>query len=184
MPPEEELQKLIALVKKSDEVAFKKLFRLYHDGVYWYCLKLLKDDQLAEDILQEVFLRLWRNREGINLSKSLRSYLFTVAHNLCLNTIRDKNLARDKLKHLDHETSHDLNPVAITSENQLKEALSEAIDKLPEKCKEVFLLSRNDGLSQKEISKKLGIGIKTIETHIGNALKKIKKSLNDSGFDV
>ena len=184
MLSEEELRRQIELVKNSDETAFKHVFAFYQDGVYWYCLKLLKDDSLAEDILQEVFLRLWRNRERIDLNKSLKSYIYTAAHNLCINALRDQKLARDKIKDIGDKDSHNYDPAAIASENQLKEALLVAIEDLPEKCREVFKLSRQDGLSQKEISKKLGIGIKTIETHIGNAIKKIKSSLKNSGFDV
>ncbi len=171
-------------MKGGDSTAFKRLFEFYQEGLFWYCLKLLRDDKLAEDVLQEVFLRLWRNRENIAVDKSVKSYLYTAAHNLSLNTIRNNRLAQEKLRKLNPSPVENLDPHLLASGEQLKEELVRAIEQLPPKAREVFKLSRENGMSYKEIGEELNIGIKTVETHIGNALKSIRSHLKNSGFEL
>lgn len=141
-------------------------------------MKYLSNQVAVEDIVQEIFVKLWEKREQLSIDTSLKSYLFQSAHNSCLNF----------LKHLEVEKKYsiDINHFASTKidhdtlvEEELNLRLYSSIESLPEKCRLVFKLSRFEGLKQQEIANKLGISVKTVKNHIGKALKIIRKDLGD-----
>ena len=160
------------------------LFRQHYDGLGRYAFSILKDQAAAEDVIQKLFSTLWEKRESLQIM-DIKSYLYRAVHNFCLN-----DLKKSKHSNLHVEISDKL---AIEStvysnqdvlQNELTQQIENAIDSLPEKCGEVFRLSRMNELSYREISEKLDISIKTVENHMGKALKLMRIELKEYLTDI
>jgi len=160
------------------------LFRQHYEGLGRYAFSILKDQSAAEDVIQKLFSTLWEKRESLQIM-DVKSYLYRAVHNFCLN-----DLKRSKHSNLHVEISDKL---AIAStvysnqdvlQNELTQQIENAIDSLPEKCGEVFRLSRMNELSYREISEKLDISIKTVENHMGKALKLMRIELKEYLTDI
>ena len=175
----EEEKKLLEKVKDSDTLAFKKLFHNYYDSLFRFVIYKTKDRDLAEDIAQETFLRVWKNREKITPDKSFFSLIARISTNLCYDHFRHTEVRnRHKNQIPDFAKSHYDNPQAMTDLEILQEKIQELVNKeLPEKCRKVFILSKKDGLTNIEISEYLNISIKTVESHITYAFKQIKDNI-------
>ncbi|MDR3118874.1 MAG: RNA polymerase sigma-70 factor [Mediterranea sp.] len=147
-------------------------FRCYYKPLCLYTMHYLHDIDLAEDVVQDCFAELWERMNTKKVS-SVRSYLYMMVKNRCLDTLKKDNL-------IDTNTSPsdlaDIIPDEEAEERSLIEArLWTAIDTLPEKCREVFLLSKRDGLKYKEIADKLNISAKTVENQVAKAIKILKE---------
>ena len=169
--------RLARKIKRSDSKAFKSAFDLLQAKLFAFLHYKLGDTAVAEDIVQEVFIKLWENRHQLKEELSLKSYLFTIANNLALNHIRHNKIVlkfqqEQKIELQVGDSVH--NEIA---KNELYESLLKAVAELPEKSRVVFMLSRFDDLSYKEIAGNLDISIKTVESHMGKALKLLRKSL-------
>jgi RNA polymerase sigma-70 factor (ECF subfamily) len=157
-----------------DERSFEKLFRQYFPPLISFSMNILRDEDDAREVVQKVFLGLWEKREELDLSSSLKSYLFTSVHNRSLNIIRDKRKFQST-GIPDEEGTFD---VSLQIEAiELEEKIMDAIALLPEKCREVFELSRFEGLKYSEIADRLGISVKTVENQISKALKILREKL-------
>ncbi len=174
----EELKKLARKIKVSDASAFKTIFELYHEGIFNFAHYKLGNVEAAEDIVQEVFIKLWENRHQIKEGRSLKSYLYTIANNLALNYIRHNKVVIKFQQTLNEESSSQESPHSSLEKKELHEKLLAGIAALPEKARLVFMMSRMEQLSYREIAERLDISIKTVESHIGNALKALRKSLH------
>ena len=155
------------------EMMFKKYFALVSTVVY----RILNDSEIAEDLAQEVFLSVWKNRETININSSLKSYLVRAARNKTLNYIRD-----NKVKTSVSEEMPDLPDFTPGIEKEiagkdLRKKVSQLIDMLPERCRYTFVLSRFENLTYKEIAKEMGTSEKTVENQISKALQFLRKGL-------
>ncbi|MFC2139132.1 RNA polymerase sigma-70 factor [Bacteroidota bacterium] len=165
-------------IKSGDPAAFEKLFRTYCQNLVNFSRRYIRDKQIAENIVQDVFLKIWQNRHTIDSSQSIKSYLFAAV----------KNESFKHLRHLDVETrSYDKivklvnvekTPDEVLDEKELQEKVNSALNDLPEKCREIFFMSRFDKLKYAEIAEILDISIKTVETQIGRALKKLRENLS------
>lgn len=177
LPPD--LIELVKRLKASDHDAFKTVFNTWQGTIFNFLLFKTKDPDLAEDLLQEVFLKLWNVRSRLNENQSLKNYLYTIADNLVLNVIRhDKVVAK-------HRSDADVviftnteNPEFMLQEKEWKSRLENAIASLPEKQRIVFLMSRLEDLSYQEIADRLSISIKTVETHMVKALKQLRENFS------
>ncbi len=177
MASESEIE-LIKLLQNDDCNAFDRLFLLYGDKLYRFAFSLLKNHEDAENIVQEVFLRIWYNRAKIDTSRSFKSFLFTVAYNLIIDELRLRLKDRNYLKHLEKFFNvSDLNTQHNTDYNLLRFQVYNVVKELPEKRRMVYLLSRESGYSNKEIAAKLGISLKTVENQINLANKYLKIKL-------
>ncbi len=164
------------MAKLLDERKFEALFKQWFKPLTAYAYKYLQDIDLAKEIVHQAFLKLWETRETIDTGQNVKSYLYKTVTNLSINYIRDnkKFVSTEEIYewNLDPEDFENL-----AERNELAAALLNAIDQLPPKMREIFILSRYDGLSHKEIAEKLGISTKTVENQIGKALKKLRKTL-------
>lgn len=159
------------------EKVFKNLFEDHYTALCRFAAGYLADHDTAEEIVQQVFINLWNQRETIDPDKQVNSYLFTSVKNRCLNHIRDHKKFRNY--YLDIETEMEI-PVAerdIVSEQELEKRVAEALGKLPEKCREVFDLCRFEEMKYQEVAVKLGISIKTVEAQMSKALKILREEL-------
>lgn len=175
-------EKVIALLAEDSQLALEELFNYYYPQLYNFSKAFLKSDDGIDDILQEVFLKIWRNRKKIRSNNTFKSYIFTIAQNLLLNELRsrlnDKKM-KDKLGKL--VVAEEYLSFQQLEYKELERKIDQAVESLPEKQKEIFLKSRLDGLSYKEIAEELGVTTKTIEYHISQAIRLIKNQLNHNG---
>ncbi len=171
---------LVKALKNGDKVAFEKIFRIYHKQLYFFCYSFLNQKEDAENITQDVFVKLWIKRASLDCEKSFSGFLFAMTKNMALNHIRTtihqqifvKQLLNSGLagcRQTDRQVSF----------NEVKRNLDNLISRLPPKRKKIFLLSREKGLSHKEISKRLGVSVHTVESQMSKALKFIRNGLKD-----
>ncbi len=165
-------------VKKGDSVAFEEIFRRFYNDLARFCFSMVRDETIAEEIAQEVFIYLWEKKDSIEISSSLKSYLFSAVRNKSINYIKYELPKQRVLIDLsdavlvEGTVFHERNDV-----NRLKKKIQVAINQLPEKCKQIFLLSRYGGMTYKEIAEELVISVKTVENQMSIALKKLRDSL-------
>ena len=168
---------LFKSLAEGDEKAFGKLYQLYFPRLYTFALKIIQDNELAKDVVQNVFISLWESRSDFRYEYP-EAFLYQMVRNASLNYIRhlkvvDNLKIRVKAQFLGEELYHiDMvgNQPYVLIEKELHEKVGEVMDTLPEKCRAVFLLSRIDGLKNHEIANLLGVSIKTVEKHISKAL--------------
>jgi len=155
---------------------FKLVFVQYYNKLCNYAYSIVKDFDSSEDVVQEVFIKIWENRQDLITSEEIRFYLFASVRNNCLTYLK-KNKKNILVPISDQDGRED--PVTSLQEQEpainYKELLNQAIQQLPPKCKEVFLLSRISKQSYKEIADQLGISIKTVENQIGKALQILRR---------
>jgi RNA polymerase sigma-70 factor (ECF subfamily) len=170
------------LVKKlinGDEQAFNELYHRYVERLGKFVVSIIKIETDAEDIVQQVFTNVWLKRESINAELNFSTYLYTVAKNTTLNAIRSANVQRDYLRDQMWK-SIELNR-CFTDEtieyDELLKQIQEALNKLSPHKKQIFELSRKDGLTHEEIATKLKISKNTVKNHMTESIKLIKKEI-------
>lgn len=158
-----------------DKASFEALFRKFFPALMEFCKKFVPDEDDAREIVHTVFINLWEKRDSLDTSTTLKSYLFTSVHNRSLNMLRDrKKFSKEEMPDIASET----NIQSQMESMELEEKINEVIAKLPEKCREVFELSRFEGLKYGEIADKLGISVKTVENQMSKALKILRENLS------
>ncbi|MEX0983369.1 MAG: RNA polymerase sigma-70 factor [Bacteroidales bacterium] len=171
---------LLKRIQSGDEVAFEMLFNRYWESLFAAAMHRLQSKDLSEDVLQELFVDLWEKRDDLKIRTNIQGYLFTALKNRVLNKIKTESV-REKYEQMVIEF-YELNELATEHTFTLKilrEELEKETEKLPDRCREVFELSRTHQLSHKEIGKKLNISTKTVENHIRLALKKLRPKLEN-----
>lgn len=175
----EENRKLIEELISGEEKAYMLLLEKYHRQLNAYAITLAHDQSLAEDIVQNVFLKTWKSRKKLNPEFSIRNFLYKCVYNEFLNSYQ-KNKAVVLLNKKYIEYSHE---VAVELDDNLMEKMIEIVNreikKLPPKCQKVFILSKKEGLTNNEIADYLEISIKTVEAQITKAFKILKNELGD-----
>src|SRR6187455_2433579 len=148
---------------------FEQLFRHYYNSLCNYANGIVRDVDEAEDIVQQVMITIWEKRNALQITASLKSYLFRSVHNTSLNRIR-----KNKTVAMYAETQQAENIETTTANTiigkELNQQISIAVNKLPEQCRMVFKLSRFENMKYAEIADHLGISVKTVENHMGKAL--------------
>lgn len=166
---------LVLLLTQDDEAAFSELYVRYKDKLRYFCLSLLKSGEEADDIVQEIFIRIWESRSFINPDLSFSSFLYTLARNRILNHFRDADIDMKVKQILALKNPTEEN--VIESDMiyaEYKNMLYEAIETLSPQRKKIFNMSREENLSHKEIAALLGISVNTVQEHISESLRSIK----------
>ena len=168
-------------VREGDEAAFEQIFRVYFTRLVSFAGTKLGSQALAEEMVQEVFLQIWTRREQWVVERSLAAYMFRAVRNRVLNARRSIRLevsyAAAAACEIEIETSEQCDDGLRDAE--IAAALAHALALLPERPRQVFLLSRRQGLSYAEIAEVLGIAVKTVEMHMGRALAQLRVSLQE-----
>lgn len=163
----------------NDEL-FEQLFRAHYKALHAYATTILKDIDIAEEVVQNLFLKFWEKRELLSIATSIKAYLYKCVYNDSLNYLKHENV---KLKHQNFtvytmDTSSE--PASAKAElTELETKLRAALNELPEQCRTIFQLSRFEELKYKEIAEQLGLSIKTVENQMGKALKILRIKLVD-----
>lgn len=163
-----------------DDKLFEQLFKAHYKALHAYAAAILKDVDLAEEMVQQMFLKFWEKRELLSISTSIKAYLYKCIYNDSLNYLKHENV-KTKYQDFTKLTANGFGEAASAraelSELQIK--LSEALNDLPEQCRTIFQLSRFEELKYREIADQLGLSIKTVENQMGKALKILRLKLVD-----
>jgi RNA polymerase sigma-70 factor, ECF subfamily len=164
----------------GDESAFSIIFNTYYIDLVLFAGTFLRDRQAAEEIVQEVFIRLWENRESVIITSSLRSFLLKSIQNRCIDTIRHMKIVGDyqsKLQNHPLLLENDTENYVLYSE--LEDDLKKALGKLPADISKIFLMNRFEGLTYPEIADQLDLSVRMVEIRMGKALALLKQYLKD-----
>ncbi len=171
--------------RQGNKEVFNAIYNEFSDMLYHLCMEYLSDETIAEEIVQDTFVKLWDVREGIRDDLSLRNYLYTITKNYCLMQFRKKQTlikSKKELKYIEMQFNYEA-MVAMADDvlqfDELKSRIDEAIEALPDKLKEVFILSRFDELKYKEIAEQLDVSVKTVEVRISKSLSILRNELKD-----
>lgn len=168
----------------DDEKSFEYLFNFYYKPLKVYATGLLLDQVLAQDIVQEVFFKLWKNRKELQIKDSLRSYLYRMTYNQCVDFLRKDKMDAYSIDTLDLNKRFEIMGIkeddsvlsAIFSKEMLS-AYNKAVEKLPNQCRKIFLKSRSENLSYKEIATELNLSLSTVKNQMVIAMNKLSEEL-------
>lgn len=160
-------------IRLGNHAAFESLFRTYYSRLCRFAFRMTGSKTSAEELVQDLFVRLWTNRHDLTPEGSLRSYLYRAVRNQSINYLKQKTRNDSSTVEPDDLRS-DSNPLEELYSREIRTAIEEAVHLLPPRCRLVFLLHRFDGLTYSEIAEILGISIKTVETQMGRALKTLR----------
>jgi len=163
------------LNRRIDEQYMHKLFSMYYKGLCLFARQYIHDNEKVEDIVQDVFLNVWEKGELYDTESLVKSYLFTSVRNRCLNYIRDHKKINDNVEVGFLEGAHEHNR---TEYKELEKMIFAAIASLPEKCREVFEMSRFKEMKYQQIADALGISVKTVEAQMSKALRVLREKLS------
>lgn len=172
-------EQLIPLLLSGDETTFESVYKHFLKPLHVYAITMLKDEDVAKGMVQNIFLKLWERRSTLNFSGSIQAYLYGAVYHECLNYLRHEKV---KINHQDHlvYTMKDKTEANTAMELlDLKEKLQQALSELPERCRTIFQLSRFEELKYQQIADELGISIKTVEAQMGKALRVLRIKLVD-----
>ena len=171
---------IIRRIRQGDKKEFESLFRSSYSSLVRYARTILKDHDESEEIVQNLFVRLWKDREKLTIESSLSGYLFRSVHNRCIhhlehNKVREKYA--QKVAATEPERAED--PSEIMQLSELQDKIAVILNKLPERCSTIFYMNRFEGFKYSEIAEKLSISVKTVEANMGKALKEFRKALTE-----
>ena len=170
----------IAELKVGNTKVYETLFKQWYEPLCRYAYSILRNQEDAEDIVQKIFCKLWDQREKMEIHISIKSYLYKMAHNACLNRVKQLQMKAEHHEQIAYCSATTFNPIeqAITHK-ELNQQIDIAINTLPKRCKEVFLLSRMQHLSYIQIAQQMQISPNTVETQMVKALKVLRMKLKD-----
>jgi RNA polymerase sigma-70 factor (ECF subfamily) len=168
------------LLAQRDEIAFEQVFKTHFKRLHAYAFTILRDEVEAEEMVQQVFFKLWERNENLSLSGSVSSYLYRAVHNESLNYIKHQKVRSNHQLHVAYSMKNEVeHPAKKVMAGELEKKIHTALNELPEQCRTIFQMSRFDELKYREIADKLGISVKTVENQMGKALKLLREKLVD-----
>ena len=174
-------QELLTRLKNGDLLAFDQVYELYSHKLFSFVFKILKNETEVDDIVQEVFVKIWESRHKLEDYKLLNSYIFTIAYNNSIDLIRKRISNNKYVEHLKNSATINFAPSIISQIefNELNIHVGKLIANLPDRQKQVYLLHREEGFTYPEIAKKLRISKNTVENHMVKALKYMRKNIDN-----
>ncbi len=178
---------LLDALKRDDEGAFEYLFKTYYPRLYGYAVRFTEDDEITRDIIQESFIKVWEKRQLLT-AVSLSSLLFTMVRNACLNHLKHRAIVgryqmtylanvrgEERLYHIDFQFDSDKELLY----EEMQQQIGTVMAGLPERSREIFAMSRFEGLKNREIAEKLGISTTAVEKHISKAIRRFSEHFRE-----
>jgi RNA polymerase sigma-70 factor (ECF subfamily) len=173
-------QAIVTLLAEKDETAFELVFKSHFKRLHAYAFTILRDETEAEDIVQQVFYKLWERQENLSVTGSVSAYLYRAVHNESLNYLKHQKVKTNHKLHVAYSMKNQAeHPAKKVLANELEKNIHAALGELPEQCRTIFQMSRFDELKYREIADKLGISVKTVENQMGKALRLLRLKLVD-----
>ena len=168
------------LLAQKDETAFEQVFKTHFKRLHAYAFTILRDEVEAEEMVQQVFFKLWERNENLTLTGSVSAYLYRAVHNESLNYLKHRKVRSNHQLHVAYSMKNEVeHPAKKVMAGELEKKIHTALNELPEQCRTIFQMSRFDELKYREIADKLGISVKTVENQMGKALKLLREKLVD-----
>lgn len=173
-------------IKKGDQKALEQLFAIYFPRLNDFARKVIKDDGVSQDIVQDVFVKIWEIKDKIE-SINIEAFLFRLVRNRCIDYIKHIRIVNSRLQEFEisskYEELYRIDFIGdepyLLIEKELKLKIDTIVEDLPGRCREVFILSRIEGMKNREIAEKLNINIKNVERHLSRALSSFRKGFSD-----
>lgn len=171
---------LLEKLKESDQTAFSSIFSVYYSDLVMFATNFTKDLAISEEIVQNVFVKFWEDREIITINTSLKSFLLRTVQNRCIDWLRHLKI-RDKYSAdiLDNSMLYENDVENYVFASELEHQIEKALSQFPEEISNAFRLNRYDGLKYHEIAEKMNVSVRTIEVRIGKALHLLREHLKD-----
>jgi len=173
---------LLTKLMSGDKQAYEWLFNCYYPKLTFFANRFVNDMSIAEEITGEVFVVLWEKREQLNITSSVDAYLYSMTKNRCINYLKHLKIENLYLNYLQKNNLLDTCAADIEAgynDKELAQQIQFAVDSLPEKCRQVFMMSRYEDMKYRDIAARLDISSKTVERHMGIALERLRKILKD-----
>lgn len=161
------------------EKAFETAFKTHYKGLFAYATSILKDGEMAEEVVQNLFVRLWEKNRALEVEGSLSSYLYRAVHNDCLNHLKHLKVRQTYQDYAMERAEHPNTVSEDVEAKELQSQLIKALNELPERCRTIFQLSRFEELKYSEIAERLLLPPKTVENEMGKALRLLRIKLVD-----
>lgn len=180
-------KKILERLKEGDSKAFESVFRFWYEPLVHFAEEYISDLDSARNIVQDIFMKLWEKHELVDPDSNLKSYLYMATRNASLSYLRhlkvessyfEKTIKNNEDLQLNYEALEELNLEQIDF-SKLEKLIQDTIDSLPERCREVFLMSRYDEMKNKEIAEKLNISVKAVEANITRAITKLRENTRE-----
>jgi RNA polymerase sigma-70 factor (ECF subfamily) len=171
-------QQQLKMIRKGDIDSFEKLFHRYYQGMFGYATTLVRSGEIAEEVVQDVFYNIWKNRDTLRITRSWQSYLYRSVYNnsmMYLRKTRREILMEEGM--IPDQKGGSMDPSQEMEFREVSDLVTMTIGDLPERTREIFLLNRQEGLKYKEIADRLSISVKTVEANMGKALRALRISL-------
>lgn len=173
-------------VKTGDQKALELLFTIYFPRLNDFARNVIKDDGISQDIVQEVFVKVWEQRDKTE-SQNIEAYLFRLVRNRCIDYIKHLRVVNNQMQEIQISSKYEElyridfigNEPYLLIEEELKIKIEKTIKELPDRCREVFILSRMNGLKNREIAERLNINIKNVERHLNRALQSFRENFSE-----
>lgn len=176
------IEEVMGAIVRGDKTAFEQLFKDWYVRLCIYAESIVRDRDMAEDLVQNVFCMLWEKREGIDIRESLKSYLYRSVYNSALNSLKHEKVKLAFFELIRKHGVKDENNIEYyfdeESQKELMNEINGAIESLPEQCREIFMLSRFSGKKSMEIALMLDISVRTVEAQLYRAMKRLREDLS------
>jgi RNA polymerase sigma-70 factor (ECF subfamily) len=175
-------KELLLLIQKDDRIAFYNIYERYCKRLYGFVIRYIKQKEDAEEIVQEVFVKIWESRNKVDIYSSFEAFIFTIAYNTTISLLRKRTNEKKYLEHLKSLQQFTNAPDLIDEIhfNELNDRVKVLLNELTPRQKEIFQLSREEGLTHDEIAKKLDISVNTVKKHMVNTLAFLKSQIDSS----
>jgi len=168
------------LLAQRDEAAFEQVFKTHFKRLHAYAFTILRDEIQAEEMVQQVFFKLWERNDNLSLTGSISSYLYRAVHNESLNYIKHQKVRSNHQLNVAYSMKNEVeHPAKKIMAGELEKKIHSALNELPEQCRTIFQMSRFDELKYREIADKLDISVKTVESQMSKALRLLRVKLVD-----
>jgi RNA polymerase sigma-19 factor, ECF subfamily len=165
------------LIKADSAAIFESVFKTHFRNLHTYAFTIVKDDDTAEELVQQVFYKLWEKKDQVQIQQSITAYLYKAVYNECLNFVRHTKVKTAHRASAIHHNTGQTNAGDPAAIRELQQRIDSALTELPEQCRTIFQLSRFEELKYRDIAAKLGISVKTVENQMGKALRLLRLKL-------